>query len=198
MRGESPGHRTSFLYLNPYNGNMAFTPSIYSRWMKEVQEKKYEGILLEFILPLHSKMNLGSMRILDVGIGKGWFEDILRDRGMAPEIVGIDKVPFDTKGVDIIVGDGGALPLKEGLFDMVISFDTVHLISDTKDMVRVLKDNGLLLISIHCNEYNMPEKRNELLGRFRGMKVLKESVVGDPDKELSYVVLMRKGPWSSG
>ena len=171
-----------------------FTPSIYSDWMKKVQNKKYEGILIDFLLPLHRKLDFNKMKFLDVGIGKGWFEKRLLNRGIKPIMIGIDMEKDYSKidKVKTIIGDGSTLPFKNEYFDFIISLDTLHLIRNTSEIFRVLKKDGYALISIFCNEYNAKDKRDNFLARIGDVKILKEGIVGDPDEELSYVFLLKK------
>lgn len=176
-----------------------FSPHIYSDWMKEIQDKKYEGIFIDFILPLKSELNFSLMRILDLGIGKGWFEDKLRERGLTPEIIGIDKdIIKPKKGLKRLVADGNYLPFKDEVFDFVISIDVLHLIKNTEEISRVIKKRGMALLGIFSNPYDLEEKRERFLRKIKNLKLIKESVVGDPKKEISYVGLFKKGPWSSG
>ncbi len=172
-----------------------FTGKIYSDWMKSTQEKKFKEIILDFILPLKGKVDLERDRVLDVGVGKGWFEKKLLERGIDVRVTGIDveKTDMATKGIDFIVGSGDRMPFQNGSFDFVISFDTVHLLRKPEEIERVLAPGGYALISTHCNERNFKKKEQKLKSLF-GLKELKEGIVGDPRDEMSYVVLFKKGP----
>ncbi|MFP4115903.1 MAG: class I SAM-dependent methyltransferase [Candidatus Aenigmatarchaeota archaeon] len=171
-----------------------FSSRIYSDWMKSTQEKKYTEILLDFILPLKNKLNIENCRVLDVGVGKGWFEKKLIERGMDAEIVGLDieKTDLATEGVRLMLGSGDRIPLKEESFDFVVSFDTVHLLKSPEEIERVLSKGGYALITSHCNERNFKKKKQKINSLFE-MDVLKEGLVGDPQEEMSYAVLLKKG-----
>lgn len=171
-----------------------FTGKIYSDWMKSTQEKKYNEIILDFVLPLKNKIDLEEDRVLDIGVGKGWFEEKLHKRGIEAEFVGIDveKTDMATEGIELIVGDGNQMPFKDSSFKLIISFDTVHLLENPKEIQRVITRGGYALISAHCNERNFKKKGDKIKSLF-GMKVLKEGVVGDPRDEMSYVVLFQNG-----
>ncbi|MFB6088232.1 MAG: methyltransferase domain-containing protein, partial [Candidatus Aenigmatarchaeota archaeon] len=158
-----------------------FTPYIYSDWMREIQEKKFEGLFIDFILPLKSELNFNSIKMLDVGIGKGWFEDKFKDRNMNPDIFGLDIETFKpSKNFERVVGDGNLLPFKNSTFDLLVSVDTMHLIDNPREVFRVMKNNSFAILGIFSSPYNLNEKRKELLTKAKNLNLLKESVVGDP------------------
>ncbi len=171
-----------------------FTGEIYSDWMKSTQEKKYREIILDFILPMNSEIDLNKDRVLDIGIGKGWFEKKLRERGIESKITGldVDKTDMAVEGIDFVIGDGDNMPFEDSSFDFVISFDTVHLLKKPEEIERVVSKGGYALISTHCNERNFKSKGDKVKSLF-DMEVLKEGIVGDPSEEMSYVVLFRNG-----
>lgn len=171
-----------------------FTDEIYSDWMKSTQEKKNKEILLDFILPMKEKLNLTNNRVLDVGIGKGWFEKKLKDHDLETEVIGIDveKTDLATDGINFIVGSGDYMPFQGNSFDLVFSFDTIHLLKNPGEIERILSRGGYAIISTHCNERNFKSKGDKIKSLFN-MEVLKEGLVGDPKDEMSYVVLFRNG-----
>ncbi|MFP4116672.1 MAG: class I SAM-dependent methyltransferase [Candidatus Aenigmatarchaeota archaeon] len=171
-----------------------FTGEIYSDWMKSTQEKKYREIILEFILPIKDKIDLSSDRVLDVGVGKGWFEKKLHEREIESSITGldVDKTDLAIEGIDFVVGDGNRMPFEDSSFDFVISFDTIHLLKRPKEIERVVSEGGYALISTYCNERNFKSRGDKVKSLF-DMEILKEGVVGDPSHEMSYVVLFRNG-----
>ncbi|QQG40124.1 MAG: class I SAM-dependent methyltransferase [Candidatus Aenigmatarchaeota archaeon] len=171
---------------------MSFTEKIYSKWMKETQLNKYEGIFVEFIVPAAAKLRFESARVLDVGSGEGWFEDFLAGKGITPRLaVGVDASPHAQKNALFVLSDGNSLPFANEAFDIVVSFDTIHLIQNIHELVRVVKPGGFLLISDFCNPETMEGKRARLLKSFAGLKLLKEGVVGD-ERETDYVALFMK------
>jgi len=170
---------------------MPFTEEIYESWMRETQAKKYEGIFFDFIVPSMQKLKLSRARVLDVGIGDGWFEEFLSRKGIKPRLViGVDSI-LHAPNSHFVLSDGDFLPFKDGAFDVVVSFDTVHLLDGVKELVRVVRKNGFLLISDFCNASTMDSKRAKMLKSFGALKLLKEGVVGD-ERELDYVALFRK------
>lgn len=172
-----------------------FTSEIYSDWMKTTQEKKYREVFLEFVLPLKQKMDLNRSTVLDIGIGKGWFEKKLFESGVNSEVIGLDieKMDLATEGVDFLLASGDHLPFKDEHFDLVVCFDTIHLLKRPQELERVLKEDGYALISIFCNERNLKEKKEKVKSML-DLRIVKECLVGDPEKEISQTFLMKKGP----
>lgn len=170
---------------------MPFTEKIYASWMRETQQKKYEGIFMDFIVPSMQKLKLSRAKMLDVGVGDGWFEAFLAEKGIVPRLaVGVDSA-MRTPASLFVLSDGNALPFKDGAFDVVVSFDTIHLIKNVHELVRVVKKRGFLLVSDFCNPETMEGKRSRMLKSFEGLKLLKEGVVGD-EREWDYVALFKK------
>ncbi len=171
-----------------------FTSEIYSDWMRSTQEKKYKEILLDFIIPLRGKIDLENSKIADIGIGKGWFEKKAVESGFDINTVGLDieKMDMATDRIDLVVGSGDYIPFKDSSFDVVLSFDTVHLLKKPWEIERILSEGGHAIISTHCNERNFKRKGDKVKSLF-DLEVLKEGLVGDPDDEMSYVVLFRNG-----
>lgn len=170
---------------------MPFTEKIYEPWMRETQTRKYEGVYMDFILPSMQKLRLARARVLDVGVGEGWFESFLEEKGITPKLsVGVDSTVHALHGL-FVLSDGSALPFRDGTFDVVVSFDTIHLIQNVRELVRVVRKNGFLLVTDYCNPHTMEGKRTRMLKSFEGLKLLKEGVVGD-EREWDYVTLFQK------
>jgi len=150
-----------------------FTSKIYSKWMKEVQFEKYED--MKEVLPEMKG------RILDVGIGPGWFEEFF-----GIETIGVD---VDKNSKARVIAHGDFLPFKSEVFDFVVCLDTVHLIKGS-DIERVLKKGGVLVVSHFMREGEDVEKK--LLNIFPKFKLLKKKVAGKREKDL--VLVMQKGP----
>lgn len=151
-----------------------FTDKIYSSWMKENQLAKYRE-LRGFLPDL-------SGRVLDIGIGPGWFEEFLGIKA-----VGLD---VDKNSTAEVLASGDSIPFRAGIFDLVICLDTIHLL-DGKDIKRVIKPRGLLLVSHFFNKGNEKEVEETLLNMFNEFKLLKRRVIGEKEKDL--VMLLKKG-----
>jgi 2-polyprenyl-3-methyl-5-hydroxy-6-metoxy-1,4-benzoquinol methylase len=103
--------------------------------------------------------NAASLRILDLGCGRGWLTSLLANYG---SVLGIDPVPaaieraktlFPT--LDVRVADSAKL-LSEGFaaqFDLVVSSEVIeHVVHSRKpefvrDLKRLLKQNGLAILT---------------------------------------------------
>ena len=156
-----------------------FFDKIYGSW-EDLQKNKYEKIMQ--ILP-----DLAGKKILDIGIGSGYFEAFLRTKSIDADIVGIDvakDLPEDS-----IQADGNELPFADNSFDIVICLDTMHFISKD-DFKRVLSSGGYVLLSIFFNKQDLDEKRGMLKGKLNGFEILKELII--EAKESEYVVLARQ------
>jgi len=154
-----------------------FTNEIYYRWMKKNQTDKYREI--EYHLPVFQG------RVLDVGIGPGWFEEFFKLRA-----VGID---IDKKSAADIIASGNEIPLKNKSFDNVICLNTIHLIGGN-EIKRVLKKGGLLLLSHHTNKENEKDVEKKLLNMFKEFKLLEKIIVGNKEKDLVLLLEKNKNP----
>jgi SAM-dependent methyltransferase len=90
-------------------------------------------------------------KILDIG-GTRSTSTFMRDLFPGSDLYHLNIDPHSLKGVaNAIIADGTRLPFRNGLLDMVTSFDTIeHLISpDTlvKEVHRVLKQDGLFALA---------------------------------------------------
>ena len=150
-----------------------FTEKIYFDWMKENQISKYKE-MKDFLPEIKG-------RVLDVGIGPGWFE----------EFFGIDAV-----GIDVdkdsranVIASGDFIPFKDCIFDFIVCLDTIHLITG-KDVLRVLKKDGIFLVSHFVNKGNEIEVEKRLLNVFNEFKLLKKKIAGDKEKDL--IMILKK------
>lgn len=99
-------------------------------------------------------------RIADLGCGTGvLFDNLRRKVGPSGLVVGIDfsrrmihkaKLNFPFDNCMVIDADAENIPLKAGIFDMVISFAAFAHFSDKKKVImeasRILKSGGSLII----------------------------------------------------
>lgn len=150
-----------------------FTEEIYSDWMRENQMNKYK--YMKSFLP-EMKGN-----VLDVGIGPGWFEKYFEISA-----VGID---VDKNSRAKVLASGDFLPFGKGIFDFVICLDTIHLI-EGKDISRVLKKGGTLLVTHFVSKGNEGEVEKTLLNMFPEFKLLRKELVGEKEKDI--VLLLKK------
>jgi 2-polyprenyl-3-methyl-5-hydroxy-6-metoxy-1,4-benzoquinol methylase len=112
--------------------------------------------------------NFENKKILDIGCSYGWFEKFVGEK--AEKIIGIDldekdleNAKSEVKLKNVKFEKGSALNLKKfkkDYFDIVIMFDVIeHIPKNSEDLVlkeikRVLKKNGKLLISTPANNFS--------------------------------------------
>lgn len=105
-------------------------------------------------------------KVLDVGCGAGYGADLIASK--ASEVIGMDiceeaidyaKQQYKRENVKFCVGDATHLNfLKDKEFDVVVSFEVIEHITAyfqyLKEIRRVLKDNGILIISTPNKKYH--------------------------------------------
>lgn len=115
--------------------------------------------------------NIQNYNVLDIGTGRGHFIDIF---GRQNNLVCLDFLPY--KDVDVVVNFENGLPIKSGIFDVVVlsnvlehSFNISELLSETS---RVLKSGGIVLgtvpfmTKVHQKPYDFHRPTNYALERF--------------------------------
>ncbi|KGK98773.1 SAM-dependent methlyltransferase [Methanococcoides methylutens] len=126
--------------------------------------------------------------ILDVGCGGGRAVSILADLFEAGKVYGVDhssemvelatelnKNAVDSEHVTIIHSSVSELPLSDDMFDIVTAFETCYfwpdILEDLKEVRRVLKDGGILLIVNEMYEHSNFEERNTPFTEVVGMNI---------------------------
>ena len=142
-----------------------FFDKIYGSW-KWIQKKKYKRIM--GILPY-----LGGKKILDIGIGPGYFEEFLKGEGIYADIIGLD---VNKPAGNSVIGDGNELPFADYVFDMVRNRSTLRgLVTGAhgpKDILRGLEGMGIshLVMNHHILKrwvkVNFTEREKKLLRQF--------------------------------
>lgn len=138
------------------------TERLYDMQYAEEQWKKYEAAL----------QMLGGdddEAILDVGCGTGLLFSKIAGRNTS--IIGVDfsrkmlkravEKHGHLKNAHFICGDADSLPLRENLFDKVFSFTLLQNIptpkTTLKEVVRVAKENSMLVITGQKNSFSKDE-----------------------------------------
>jgi ubiquinone/menaquinone biosynthesis C-methylase UbiE len=97
-------------------------------------------------------------KVLDIACGDGYGSNLLS--GLAAEVVGVDidaetialaKIKYRKPNLRFLTGSADVIPCKTGIFDVVVSFETIEHHDKHEEMMleikRVLKPNGVLIIS---------------------------------------------------
>ncbi len=150
-----------------------FSSEIYESW-RAAQSEKF-AFLLERIPDFFSGT------ILDVGCGKDFLKDYLKEKKIDCTIIGTD-----VNGGDVIA-DANDLPFANESFDKIICIDSIHLFNN--DFQRILKKNGTIIVGIFFNDSSYEEKRKMLLKKLDGLKILNEFIFSGREKELFVVAV---------
>ncbi len=150
-----------------------FTNKIYGNWMAETQKEKLERILEEV-----GADNIEGKKVLDVGSGPGFLSDILRKSLKSGSVVSSDIDRENLKKISglKVLASGDFLPFRKA-FDFVFCVDTIHLLDKKKigaEFAKVLKDNGMLVVSAFCNKYTSDRKMKELESVIDGFRIEKQ------------------------
>lgn len=155
----------------------AFFDRVYESW-KPKQLEKFERLLPFF--KMHFKP---SSSILDLGVGRAWFESFLLDNDLRlGKVVGVDLnellVKPRLKWIDYRFSKDFNT---EERFDFIVCIDSLHLLPD-KQIQKFAKPSGFILVSI-------PNTFLHELPKFKDCEVLHEGFVGEQEKD--YFQLLR-------
>ena len=153
-----------------------FSSKIYSSW-REKQRQKYAQLYPSL------KPFLSPVSLLDLGIGQGWFEEFLREKGhnfsrTVGFDVGEEAVKPRLEGIEYVLGE--SFQGKE-LFDFVVCFDAYHLMEDSP--LDFVKPGGLLLVAL-------PLRWARKLEDFAGQKIMAQGEIGE--EEVDKFLLIQK------
>ena len=124
--------------------NKLFSPAIYDSW-KPVQLEKYRDLL-----PHIEKELKQCKTLLDLGVGKAWLEEFLEKQGFKfKRVLGVDvnqeAVTPKRDYIEYLITYESELV--DETFDLVISFDSMHLLNCV-DLCDYVKPKGFLLVSL--------------------------------------------------
>lgn len=103
-------------------------------------------------------------KILDIGLGYGYIEQLIHKRKLELELSGIDISKFAIENArkkfngNFFVSNIYKIPFKNNLFDCALALDILEHLSKERidnalsEVNRVLKTNGLFIVSIPLNE----------------------------------------------
>ena len=132
------------------------------------------------------KRKSNKMTVLDVGVGQGWIYEEFEKQGIQfKRIVGIepDENMMKKNNTNIEYHNTTIENFKTTeKFDLLISFDSLHLIKKPKQILKYLKPNGLALISI-------PMHHKNILKQFEDNIILEQGKIGK--EEVDYFILIK-------
>ncbi|HIQ49730.1 MAG TPA: class I SAM-dependent methyltransferase [Nanoarchaeota archaeon] len=159
---------------------MHFYSKIYKEWMEKTQQEKIRKIL---------KISKPYGKILDVGSGFGVLEKFIKAIAVDINEEYLKIVPSKHK----IKASGDALPFKSNSFDFVFCIDTIHLLKSLKEIKRVLKRHGKLVVSIFCFAQNIEEKAEWLENIVKNSEMkIKHKFLVKTEKEWDFVIIAEK------
>jgi Methylase involved in ubiquinone/menaquinone biosynthesis len=149
--------------------------------------------------------DIQAKRILDVGCGGGMLISLLSELFPDSRIVGID-ISEDAVGftkemnhrlmkegrLDVVLGSVSELPFKDSDFDLVTAFETYFfwpdLCNDIKELYRVMKDNGTVLIVSETYPHPKFNDRNVQLIKDYGMNILGNNELAELMEDAGFTV----------
>ncbi len=163
-----------------------FFPAIYDSW-DTLQREKFQQILEK--LGKEFASDLKKKRILDIGAGAGYLEDFLAGKNIpAKNVIAIEpdrKMLKSTR--NFVLGKAEEMPFRKGSFDAAFILDAIHLLNFDGEC---LKKNGIIIVSLFCNDENTEEKRGMIAEKLKGFAIQTEFVTDTKEKEI--VIVARK------
>ena len=155
-----------------------FSTKIYEAWHRK-QLQKYKDVF-----PRIKKYLKKDMTVIDIGIGPGWLEEFLKDKGFKFEkIVGVDTDAEITEPrkqyIKYHITDHFSTKEK---FDFLICFDTLHLIKKPVELLNMLKPGGFALFSL-------PLRFKRLFDLFVDQEIVEAGKIGKD--EIDYFILIK-------
>ncbi|MBP9759478.1 class I SAM-dependent methyltransferase [Candidatus Dojkabacteria bacterium] len=125
-------------------------------WASKINNSETNKRLKVVFEDLLSKKELQNIKFLEVGCGLGYFSNKAFKMGakvtgidIGPKLVKINK-KLTPKGT-FVVSSASKLPFKDNTFDVVLSTEVIEHVDNQKEalkeMCRVLKKNGVLVIT---------------------------------------------------
>ncbi len=153
-----------------------FSSRVYGSW-KEKQLEKYEDLL-----PVLLEVLPRVLRVLDVGVGRAWFEKFLLDNGFVLErVVGVDVDEDMVEPRKKFVEYHLTNDFRTGEeFDLLVCFDSYHLLPE--DYLDRFKARFVLV--------SVPKHFSATLKRLKG-RIIRKGVIGRQEEDV--FVLVERG-----
>lgn len=158
---------------------MDLSLGVYGSW-KSKQLEKYRELVPQIKEALER-----SETALDIGVGKAWFWEYSKNEGYSfNSLKGVDISKHATEPEkSYIKYTYSNCPELEGEFELVVLFDSVHLIDYADRIPNYISGKGYVLQSV-------PLKFREKLERYKNMETASEGEVGIQERD--HYLLQRK------
>lgn len=137
-------------------------------WNKKLESKKKlqdeDGMTKDRINTVVSFIPNDTIKILDVGAGYGFFEEVIEEKGFNFELHGFDISSFAVKNLksrfqgEFKIADIYHLSYERNYFDVIVALEVFEHIPPRKifgvlnTLIQTLKFGGFLILSIPLNE----------------------------------------------
>ena len=133
-----------------------FYDSFSGQWEEKINNAETNKRLFVVFNLLLNKKDLKSKNFLEVGCGMGYFSNLATKAGakvtgvdVGPKLIAICK--SKNKKAKFMVASASSLPFKDSSFDILLSTEVIEHVENQnkaiKEMARVLKRNGILVIT---------------------------------------------------
>ncbi|HSG28496.1 MAG TPA: class I SAM-dependent methyltransferase, partial [Candidatus Krumholzibacterium sp.] len=142
------------------DGNLTYIHTVESLWSEEGEKFQREKYVPRIeLLKRYLRPAIGEARMLDVGVGYGFFLQLLEKDYGVKELYGMDPYPdsiaiaSERTSAKIEKGDINDVrwPFEERSFDVITSFDVVEHLEDPSAFFRkagaYLREGGLVLVT---------------------------------------------------
>jgi SAM-dependent methyltransferase len=171
-------NNTSDLEFYAYYHNLFIKSPLYKNF--EINKTKYQKDLYKKKFEIIKTMtNIKNKYILDIGQEDGYYAKLYNDNGAKMEGINVD-LTMNYKGdkSSIKIYDGVNIPFDNDTFDIVIIHMVLHHVINNwkellKDIYRVLKKDGVLIIEDHDFK---DDKHNALIDIYHCLYEMVESV----------------------
>ena len=164
-----------------------FFSEIYEKSWKKKQEQKYKQLIPKIKRYLNKEM-----KVLDIGAGQGWIYNDFKKEGIEfKKVTAIepDKKMIDKKNKKInYINTSFEKFNARQKYDLIIIFDSLHLIEEKEKIKKFLKKEGMVLISLPLHYKN-------LLNQFtlnKEYKIIKKGVIGKEEKDEYILIKLKK------
>jgi SAM-dependent methyltransferase len=154
---------------------MPISTGVYASW-RGIQYEKYEQLY-----PHIAKHLKKGWTVLDIGVGKGWFEDFLREKGFAfKRIVGVDSDPKMVEPrkpyIKYHLGSADDFETRDK-FNLIVLFDSLHLLKEPTRILSFAKAKDAYILA------SEPQKFEACLNVLVEKKLVADGYIGSVEKD---------------